>query len=539
MRLLKIKHCLLVGITGMVIVLALTWPAAQRTFSLDDDVHLRIFPAQNADESLLDLLILPHWQQITNATTWRPIPKLIWRVFGVGSSGRTWHLWLLTALFAGGAAGRFDCVLPTKRKGALLALAALMPLANPLTADVLLPFVGQSDLIAALGAFGAWVCWRHRGWLWAFAGALAMAMALFSKESAYPAVLAVPIMLWLLERGRRHRWHAAIIALILSVLLLGARLSIQFALFGGLAPTHSAATDMASQGERVFGTFEAIGHHAWALLAPTIPQTDYTFWVQPNTSAGPFPMIGVIATLLWIGALAMSLLPTRTTRRNAERIRAKRTVAAGLIWIALFLTPYLHLVSLGAVWAGRFLFLPLFGLSIIAVGLADLLPRRRRMIPLIWMIALIAIGFLRIPDRARDWESPHSLWVSEVTREPEHALAWLNLASALQSRGDLAGALNAARRATLLRPAYGEAWLARGEIAWAAGLIPEAGESLLRAESLLPEFANVQIEIAKFVAAFGHLEEAERRLLGVLDREPDNAHALEVLQQVQWDLAHP
>lgn len=569
---------------GALLVLALTAPAAQREPALDDIAHLRIFPAANAGLSWLEVLRLPHWQHIPGEIHWRPLPKLLWRWVGIGPQGGTRHLWLLTGALAGLCAGIFATGLreitrgwksarvrargrasvkppladlfhftpaPPHPRTLTLAFACLMPLLNPLSADVLLPLVGQMDLLATAGVLGAWVCWQRGGGLWAAAGLLCLMVGLFSKESAYPAVFALPLALWLGAGSRPIRRRRAAVASALGVLALATRLGLQLALFGRVLSGTDAGQPVAE--ERAFGALEALGRHAAALLAPTVPQSDYSFLKQPGGTPGLFPALGFLAASLWLAALVWVLRPRRTPTVESRKpifhgvprgargapvssLRARRLVAAGLLWIALFLVPYLHIAPLAALWAGRFLFLPLWGAALVALGLSRALPGAWRLLPLVWLGGVTLAGVVALPRRAQDWASERTLWEAEIERRPEHALAWFNLATVLQRQGEVTTALAAARRACALWPSYGEAWLGRAQIAAALGRDGEAGEAFARAEQFVPHLPRLQIERAKFDAAHGRLAEAAARLEALLARDPANAEAQRVLDQVRSDL---
>ncbi|MBN1475144.1 hypothetical protein JXA47_00170, partial [Candidatus Sumerlaeota bacterium] len=295
------------------------------------------------------------------------------------------------------------------------------------------------------------------------------------------------------------------------------------------------AAGRVAEGERSVGTLEILGRHASGLLFPTCPQTDHSFLKQPGSEGGLYPLFGGGALALWIAALIWALRREHASKSHARGMRGRRRLASALLWMALLSLPSLHLIPIGALWAGRFLFLPLIGFSLAVVALSDLLPRPLRWVPMLWLLALVVAGTVSIRDRAFDWVSPRTLWEAEVARHPEHAFAWKNLAVCLQRDGEVTEALVAGRRATALWPQFGEGWLARGQIARALDLEEEAASALAEAERLLPDDATVQIERAKLEALQGRFEEAEGRLERLLERQPGHAEARDLLDLIRRD----
>lgn len=524
---------LLIAIIVAQIALLITYPASKRELSLDDVVHVSRYAQENQNRSVLEVFRLPHWQDVGEEIHWRPVAKLLWRYTGVAEDQSTRGLWLITALLAGGCAALLAICLGGGRRTGLY---AALPLLNPLAADVLLPFVGQADLLALLGVLAAWALWRNGGVLRLVAGATCLLLAMLAKESAYPATLAIPVVLWFGEGTRRIRRRRAIRTFVVATVTLAVRLTLQVSLFGSMLPRAGQAGGFAVGDERSVGMFETLGRHAVGFIVPMIPQTDYSFLKQPGSEVGLFPIIGAAALICFFSALLVLLWPRRVRQTRAHRVRSMRLVVAGLLWAAIMLVPYANVVPLGALWAGRFLLLPFVGSAMVIKGIEGLLPGRWRWAPVVFALVMCHVGGIAIHRRAEDWKTPLALWTAEVERQPDHAFAWKNLAAHLQWSGDDARALDAIRRATTLWPTFGDAWLARGQIARANGQNDEAMHAFIEAERLLPHSAQVQLEIAKLDAAQGRFAEAERRLSALIEANPDHAEAHAVLEQVRRDL---
>lgn len=530
------------GILAFALVLAVTWPGALRELSLDDVQHFSVYPKANAGLNLWSILKLRHWQDRPDASgVWRPIPKLLWRECGPYADERSASLAVLTAVLAGICVGLFAGCLGGSGRSPWMMAAALVPVLNPLAADVLLPFVGQADLLAAIGVLATWLCWRQAGARangtgFFLAGCLTLMFAFMSKESSYPAVLALPAVVLLGRGSCRARRKLAVRALLASLLLLFLRFAVQWAMVGELPGWMQKAVVVTVPGERTISRFEIIGRYAAAILAPTVPQTDYTFLKQPDSSASLYPLAGV-ATI--VGFLAITLWAARrlpASPRNARDLRGRREIAAALIWVAVFLFPYLQLVPI-ATWGARFAFLSLFGAVWCLATFCRLLRRPLSFVPAAYLSVLLLTGIVGVHQRAADWVSPSRLWAAEVERNPNHSFAWKNYATYLQREGKLEAAYSAVRHATTLWPTFGEAWLAQGQIARAVHRDAEAGLAFQRAEQLMPDSGDVQIELALFDASRKRFEVAAVRLRALLRKAPDNAVAARLLDRVQLDMS--
>ncbi|MEI7634126.1 MAG: hypothetical protein WCK47_07575 [bacterium] len=497
------------GILGFFLVLSLTWPAGRRELSLDDLVHFQLNPAQNVSLSLWQIARLRHWQHDPADGTWRPVPKLLWTALWRVGDGRTLPFAFMTAVLAGVCAGLFGvCLMRGRGPSApapLVLLAAVAPLLNPLSADVILPFVGQAELLAAAGTLGAWICWRRpgiRSGMRFAGGCLFLASAILSKEGAYPAAVVVPLAIWFGEGGRPMRRRLAARAFAAAFALIVLRLSLQTYVLGGFQPISGHGGGWFAPGERRVGFMEITGRYAAGFLFPAIPQTDYSFLKQAGSRAGAYPWIGALAFCIALALLAALLWRARANRANARSLRARREAAAALLWMPLFLSPFLQIIPFGALWAGRFAFIPLFGFVwlIFVAGTAAAAPgspasgkdgtpwakarTAAAYMPVVYLVLISVFGAAMISMRSRDFVSPLALWESEVRRQPDHGMAWQNLSVYLYRQGRLADAYVASKRSTELLPTIEHHWVTRGQLARDLGLRDDAAQSFARAREI-------------------------------------------------------
>ncbi|MEQ8822265.1 MAG: tetratricopeptide repeat protein [Sumerlaeia bacterium] len=522
------------GLVGAALVLWVSWPAAGRELPLDDAVHLGVYGQQNSGLPLWRIAALPHWQSQAEDSLWRPIPKILWAQ--LGSLERTGlGAWAVTGVLAGlvclALASIFHRAAPQAAPRWPLAAIAILPVVHGLSADVVLPFVGQADLLAAvflLGAVRSLLARRPRlRWL----AAPFLFAAFLCKESTFPAVFFLPVAVMLREDKPSWREVAAVAAA--SVVLLASRFALQVLVLGAWQAPAGAAGSRFVGGERSVSFFELAGRYAAGIVFPvSAPQTDYSFLKQPGSEAGLWPFAGVLALIVW-AAVAGSAFRSWAKRGN----RAAGLTATGAVGMALFLGPYAGVLPMGAIWAGRFVFLSLICFSMVLAGASIWVGDRRFKWSICSYATLLALwgGFL-VAARAPDWKGPEELWTAEVQREPNHAFAWKNRAALYQESGDVTLALEAIRRSVELWPSFGEGHLAHGQIARGAGRPAEAEAAFARAAALLPaDFVPLLRERALFLASRGNFEEAQIVLQAWIEVEPESERAAELLRRVERD----
>jgi len=521
----------LVGFVTFALVLALTWPASRRDLSLDDIVHLRDYPRDNVGRGIWETLKLRHWQAVPEDGLWRPVPKLLWRAIGPIEDGQTRRAWLVTGALAGLCAFLFAiCLQPIVRSRWLLVFCAT-PFLHLLSADVVLPFVGQADLLAAAGVLGAWVYWSRRGGVAAAMGAALLLLAMFSKESAYPAIAAIPVAIWFGPSSRPLRFRLARRAVVLGLVVLGIRLAAQFLVFGTLESPVGAGGQRILPGERSVSVIELTDRYAEALLfLGRAPQSDYSFLKQGSHERS-FLGAYVLAMFIILGTIALKL-PLKgppPAKKNLAKWKGWRNALGAAAWMILFLLPYLGMVPLGAVWAGRFAFLSLFGW--IAFWICS--THTYKMEP--WYLIILSIwGAVWLPQRAFEWKDPIQLWSAEVARQPDHAFAWKNLGAHLDQSGRTEEALECFRKATTYWPEFAEAWLARGQAASRLDQIPEAEDALRRAAEMLKS-KQACVELAKILARQKKFDEAQAALTVLLRSRGEDSEVRALLERIKSD----
>lgn len=357
-----------------------------------------------------------------------------------------------------------------------LALGGALFAVHPVHTEAVAFVSGRTDLFAALFVMlSAWTWCEHRrrarAWPIA-ASAGCLLLAVLAKELAImlPAALIVLESLDARDDGppRWHGWRAWLVAwglvaatwLVLRVGVAG----IGFGAPGGVG---------ASPGHRLV----ALAQYLRLLVWPWPLNAYYT----PESLAAPAASFALATLLLVLFG-------------GAAYAGHGRVVLGALAWIALFLLPVLGFVPIaGAVLAERFLYLPSFGLVLVAAAVIGGLGGavRRAVVPAsIVLLAVLAAGSIA---HARVFASADALGRELERHAPAKLAASRNeLALKLQAAGRHAEALPFLEEAVRLQPREAVLRYNLGVSQLALGKLEAALDSFTRAAALDPAFAAAE-----------------------------------------------
>lgn len=449
---------LAVGAIIFLLTLLMTFPAAKRSLSLDDIPHLRTYPRENAGLSVVQLFTQPHWKVPDPGGLWRPTTKLLWRITGPVENEHTYLPWIVTAILSGLAAGLWCAAFHRAERSVVCVVPVLVPFCHGMTSDVTLPFVGQADLVVAVGLLGALVLWQKPGWPPLLGGGFCYFLALYSKESALPGLVAIPAVLWLLIPSGPMRKPLVLRTSLAALTCTGVRILSYIAVMGRM-PFQTVGQGRADI--RTPGMLELAGRYVGAFFVQLIPPADATFLFQEERGRLLYSLIGCGSTTIVVALAVYSVFLYRRPE-SGNLLLLENRVVAGLLWAVLFLAPFLISAGFVTPWAGRFLFLPMLGVALALSGSLEKLRGWQSWTLAAVIILFSVLGATKTLLHAPDWKSPYALWQAETVKYPTNALAWKNYGVCLQQSGRNEEALAAFSKATSLSPGFGEGWLARG-----------------------------------------------------------------------------
>jgi Tfp pilus assembly protein PilF len=443
---------------------------------------------------------LPYWPEAFHQGLYRPLISasyaLTWALAGAASP--VFHLTniLLHVLVTG-------LVWWTARRIGLSPIAALMATllfaVHPVHVEVVAGIVYRTDSLSAaamLAALGAFLGRSGHALRWSqvCVVALCLALAMGFKESGLllPALLVGAEVI--LRPGRRTPARHAALALI-SVAIIALCIAAKIAVCGslGVEPAYGIYPN-STLWERFAAMPRVLAEYLRLLVWPMSLAADH-WWPLPEPSASG-SLLGLATLVAVAGAGLAAVL---ALRRRWPRI------AFALLWIGIGLTPYLHLVPIGAVVAERFAYVASVGLCWLVGALCDASSPRWKIPFLVAVLVISALFAGRSFRQARLWCDPLELWATSAEESPLSHRAWLGLGEARLESNDLEGAAAALRRAVELDPTSAFARM-----------------SLARAERQL-----------------GHLEAAERVLREALAINPSQTGVIGMLAQVLLDERRP
>ncbi|MBM3988780.1 MAG: tetratricopeptide repeat protein [Planctomycetes bacterium] len=226
------------------------------------------------------------------------------------------------------------------------------------------------------------------------------------------------------------------------------------------------------------------------------------------------PWLGALGWGAWAGALVWGWRCVRLPATRGAGLAACLACAAFL--------PLVQLVPAGALFAPRFLYLPLLlGALALDEALRSLLGRFAP-----WAAALmLACAIPAAWWRSDLYRSKQTFYTEQLRQVPDDAPAHNELALALEEAGDLPGALRLWQRALELDPNYGRPWSNLGRLALAEGDLERAERCLRRAAELGRGNALAHANLGALLLRREKFAEAASSYAEATRRAPGMAHA--------------
>ncbi len=375
---------------------------------------------------------------------------------------------------------------------------------------------------------------------------LAFACGLMSK----PMIVTLPFALLLLDYWPLGRWGTVPLRrLILEKLPLLA-LSAAASVVTLLVQQHAGATSTLAE--------VPFGFRIENALLSYLAYLFQFFW--PVRLAVVYPY--ATETPVWQAIGAASALVSITALAVFHR-RQRPYLLVGWLWFAGILAPVIGLVQVGVQSrADRYMYIPLVGLSIVAVwGMAEIAGRLVRSRPAAAALAALACGACgvvawsttanwrdsvtlfrhAVATTTNNWPALTTLsqvlltdhrtdeampYITEALRlRPNLAEARINYGAALSEQGNFDAAAAEYRRALELDPANPDAHEGLGVVLTQKGQFPEAFANLDAAEKSRPADADMHYNLGRLYGVSGRTDLAVAEFLETVELQPEDPAA--------------
>lgn len=545
---------------GLVALLALSVGVYARTLDFDfveyDDSQ-RITANPAISEGLTAGSLLWAWTTTEHAPYWHP---LSWtshlvdiELYGLNPAGHhasnvMLHLlnvvlifWLVTSGLGSRTCG--------------LAASALFAL-HPLHAGSVAWISVRPDLLSTCFALLALALHtravRTDSWRFEASALLAFALAILAKPVVAPLPLIVMLWdRWPLERSFHSVWSRLRVAapwFAVALIAVGAVL---------FDRENIGGVDPGMQVQPALRVANAVVAHAQYLGTWLLPGGFSPHHLHPYLAGGqPFaPWQIVAASLLLVSCLA------------AAKIDRSRVFATGWGWFILGLLPVSGLLQVGDQgMADRYLYLPSVGLSLIVVGFAARVLKRRA-VALAVLVPLALLGAAYTWSALTPWRAAIPLFQYAIEQDPNDPVMHYNLGVALENeQGRVPLVEQHYRRALEIRPHYWHAELnlanclaqeqrwnealplyesvlkqrpssplalnAMGNVMRARGDAESAVVYLRRAVSADPDSVAIRLNLAFALEESQKHNEAAEELRIILQQDPDHRQAAGMLARI-------
>jgi Flp pilus assembly protein TadD len=235
----------------------------------------------------------------------------------------------------------------------------------------------------------------------------------------------------------------------------------------------------------------------------------------------PYPAGSILVPAVVAGVALVAI--TYATLRALPR---HPYLTVGWSWYLLTLVPVIGLVQVGAqARADRYTYIPMIGISIALVwGAAEMLERWPRVQA--GLAAAVCLACLCLTwSQLRYWKDSVSLYRHALAVAPDAYLIRFNLASALESHGDHAEAIEQLRETIRSRPGYAAAHAQLGLLVAQEGHPEAALPELRTAVRLRPDLVEAHLGLGSALGTLGRREEAAAEFGQVVRLQPENAGA--------------
>jgi protein O-mannosyl-transferase len=400
--------------------------------------------------------------------------------------------------------------------------AALLFVAHPIQTQAVTYIVQRFASLAAMFYLLTVVCYlywrlsppdRKSRNLW-YAGALiATILAMKTKENTFT----LPFMLLLIEAVffapliRRSWIRLAPFLLTLPIIPL----SRPGALGEGEAGFASDITDI-TRWDYLLTQFRVITTYLRLLIFPVHQNLDYDYPVSHSLFDPP-----VFFSFLFLSALFVLALYLLFSSRFTSF--ASRLMAFGILWFFLTLSIESSIIPIRDVIFEHRLYLPSVGFWLAAGTLLVELFRRRPIVGIVAVGALVTVFSVVTYQRNKVWQDELTLWTDVVEKSPQKARGYNNLGMAYAAQKQSEEAIAQYQTALNLKVDLAKARYNLGNVYHDLGRLVEAIREYQTAINLQPDYAKAHNNLGLAYKEMGQYNRAIQEYKTALSNQPDYA----------------
>ena len=379
---------------------------------------------------------------------------------------------------------------------------------------------GRTDILVMIFMLGSILLYYSRKKFSLTASAIFFTAAVLCKELA----LVLPAVFLGLDYYRekefnfsswlRKRFPKSFLRILPLIIIGAVFLFIRFVLVKGLTVSRYPSGDFVTTWltmPKVFFRYIHLSMVPWPLL------NDYTSFFRIENSLLDVQTLSCLTFMIGFAVVAVLLF----LRRN--------TVGLGMAWFLIFLLPVMNIFPIGLWMAERYLYVPVFGLSIVAAHCIKEKGKFRTekwITPVISSIIIIYffLGFLRLFA----WMDEAELWRDALQKNPRNPQARVIYAQALHARGKHEKALEQLKKARIPEGASLniQKRQTKAKALLSLSRIDEAKEALNKARAISPGSWENDLIAARIHEAEGNIQKAEEFYQKSYEKNPDGLGAL-------------
>lgn len=198
----------------------------------------------------------------------------------------------------------------------------------------------------------------------------------------------------------------------------------------------------------------------------------------------------------------------------------RKLMKFGILWFYINFLPVSNILPINYIVAERYMYLPVFAFSLILAYYLLKLFNKNEKAGFSALIVLLLLYSVRVVTRNRDWHDSIALWQKTIKQSPGKAVAYNNLGTAYQRKGDLRKAYEYYKKAIEIDPSYVQAYYNLGNVFIATGQFKDAEKMFRQVVKIDPSAYRGYFGIAIAKMYLGQPDSSLNYLVRTVSIEP-------------------